>query len=211
MATAQKLDVNSASREDMIEAGVRPNIADLIIGYREKVGEVTSIDSLKEIQGIGAANFEKIRETFETMTQATSSQVKESANRQAEVANAVAAESTANMQQFYEGTKRAQDDTMATLREAGAEYANTFASDGELATLINDWNRLTTEQLSHGVETLKALSTVRSVKEATELQSDFFRSSLARMAQANNLYMTMVAKTMTPVYAMVGRASKTKS
>ena len=61
MARAKKADLNQATREELVEAGMRPGVADAVLKRREEQGPFTSVDELTEIAGVGAASLDQLR------------------------------------------------------------------------------------------------------------------------------------------------------
>lgn len=60
-ATAAKLDINKASREDLIALpGIGPAIAQDIVDLRGRKGSFTRLEELLEVRGIGEKNFNRI-------------------------------------------------------------------------------------------------------------------------------------------------------
>ena len=55
------IDINSATKEDMVSGGVTTRLAGLIVDYREKTGGFKNLNELKRIKGIGQATFDKLR------------------------------------------------------------------------------------------------------------------------------------------------------
>ena len=63
----QKIDINSASREDLIRIkGIGETIAGRIVEYRYNNGNFASIDDIKNVKGVGVALFEKIKTRIRT-------------------------------------------------------------------------------------------------------------------------------------------------
>ena len=62
------LDINEASKEDMVSDGVTSRIATSIVNYREQTGGFKSLTELKRIKGIGDATFEKLKKKFKIKT-----------------------------------------------------------------------------------------------------------------------------------------------
>ena len=58
------LDINSATKEEMVRGGVTTRLAGLIVDYREQTGGFNNLNELKRIKGIGQATFEKLRKKF---------------------------------------------------------------------------------------------------------------------------------------------------
>jgi competence ComEA-like helix-hairpin-helix protein len=65
MAQSAKLDVNAATREELVQAtGIRPALADAILQHREAKGPFASIEALLEVPGIGAARLQQLKATL---------------------------------------------------------------------------------------------------------------------------------------------------
>jgi competence protein ComEA len=65
MVTMQKVDLNTATREDLIALeGIGPSTADDIIKYRKEHGGFKSIDELDNVRGFGRRQLEKVRDQF---------------------------------------------------------------------------------------------------------------------------------------------------
>jgi hypothetical protein len=59
-----KTNVNTASRDELVEAGVRADLADEILKLRRK-GKITSADALEEVHGVGPATLEQLRKVLD--------------------------------------------------------------------------------------------------------------------------------------------------
>ncbi len=58
----QRIDINNASLEDLMKIkGIGKTIAGRIVEYRYNNGTFTSVDDIKNVKGVGAALFEKIK------------------------------------------------------------------------------------------------------------------------------------------------------
>jgi competence protein ComEA len=56
------LNLNTATREELIAlSGIGPAKAQAILDYRTQHGGFKSVDELKDVKGIGARRFEKLR------------------------------------------------------------------------------------------------------------------------------------------------------
>src|SRR3954454_21913702 len=61
-----KVNVNSATRDDLVNvAGLRPDTADAVLGFRRKHGRITDVQSLEELPGVGPATVEQLREALD--------------------------------------------------------------------------------------------------------------------------------------------------
>lgn len=63
------LDINTASKGELISSGVTPKLAALIVEYREETGGFKNLNELKRIKGIGQATFDKLRKKLRVKTQ----------------------------------------------------------------------------------------------------------------------------------------------
>ena len=55
------IDINTATLEELSNAGITMRQAKLIMGYREKTGGFQNLQELKRIKGIGQATYDKMR------------------------------------------------------------------------------------------------------------------------------------------------------
>lgn len=58
------IDINTASKEDMVSQGIGIGYANKILNYREKTGGFEKLEELKRIKGIGEATYEKLSKKF---------------------------------------------------------------------------------------------------------------------------------------------------
>ena len=55
----------TASREELVDvAGLRPELAEAIIRFRDERGKITKADELEEVQGVGPATLEQLRKAL---------------------------------------------------------------------------------------------------------------------------------------------------
>lgn len=72
---AQPLDLNAATVEQLAQLpGIRKNIAEAIVNFREKSGPFQWVEDLRAIRGISKARFEKIRPYITVKPPANTSQ-----------------------------------------------------------------------------------------------------------------------------------------
>lgn len=67
--SSKYLDINSATKEEMSNAGVTTRLAGLIVEYREITGGFRNLNELKRIKGIGQATFDKLRKKLVIRTE----------------------------------------------------------------------------------------------------------------------------------------------
>src|SRR4051794_29933589 len=61
-----KVNVNSATRDDLVNvAGLRPDVADAVLGFRRRQGRITDVQALKELPGIGPATVDQLRKALD--------------------------------------------------------------------------------------------------------------------------------------------------
>ncbi|MGL5950721.1 MAG: helix-hairpin-helix domain-containing protein [Cetobacterium sp.] len=60
-----KIDINSASKEEMLSKGIALSYVKKIEDYKEKTGGFENLRELKLIKGIGEKTFEKLSKSFE--------------------------------------------------------------------------------------------------------------------------------------------------
>ena len=63
------LDINSATKEELVRGGVTSRLAGLIVEYRDETGGFENLNELKRIKGIGQATFDKLRKKLRVKTQ----------------------------------------------------------------------------------------------------------------------------------------------
>lgn len=64
------LDINSASKEQMLSRKIASSLVDRIIEYRDITGGFEKIEELKRIKGVGTATYKKISEKFKISSSA---------------------------------------------------------------------------------------------------------------------------------------------
>ena len=58
------IDINSASKEEMVSQGIGIGYVGKILSYREKTGGFEKMEEMKRIKGIGDATYEKLSKKF---------------------------------------------------------------------------------------------------------------------------------------------------
>ncbi len=58
------IDINSASKEEMVSHEITIGYANKILSYREKTGGFEKLEEMKRIKGIGEATYEKLSKKF---------------------------------------------------------------------------------------------------------------------------------------------------
>jgi competence ComEA-like helix-hairpin-helix protein len=207
MARARKVDLNAASREELVEvAGLRPAIADAVLKRREERGPFSSIDELTDIPGVGPASVEQIRGNV-TVGKQTGEEEREPARAATDTAKAATDTAKAGVEAADEATQRAAGTARevtesgveaarrageavvtgsARLAEQGRQQAEEMtelgvkAMGGDPSEFAQRWLAFWTEQSSESFKTMLALGMCRSWQEAIEIQSEFVKSSMQR-------------------------------
>ncbi len=65
MAVQTKIDINRASKEDLMSIeGIGETMADAIIRYRDSKGSFKSVDDIDDVPGIGETRLEHIKQSL---------------------------------------------------------------------------------------------------------------------------------------------------
>ena len=179
-----KANVNTASRDELIEAGVRPELADEIVKLRRK-GKV-GLEALEELAGVGPATLEQLRKAldFSDLAQGTAETVRgitrESANAAVEAGRT-----------GLHLARRAAEETGEAQRELTQRTVDGTAEFGrELTDLLQ-------EQARHNLRVWSALGAA-DWSQLWQLQADYLRASLERTAQLTRRWLALSQAALTP-------------
>lgn len=218
-----KANVHTASREELIEAGVRAEHAEEILKLRRK-GKV-DIDALDALPGVGPVTLEQLRQSLDFSDKAPSSgngddrtakgtdssvkvarQAESHTEQTAEVTGSVArnaAEVTrSSAKAAAQVTSIAARTSLETIQrtvdattEVGREtVSRATAGTTDLNQLLVDlWN----EQARHNLEAMTAFSRAVDWGKIVEVQSQFVRTSFERIGRMNRGYVEAVQAMMT--------------
>ena len=199
-----KVNVNTASREELVEAGVKPEIAEEILKLRRK-GRIESIEAIDAVPGVGPATLEQLRKTLDFADKAADA-------AGAALRNGVdAARSTAEA-----GTRVASIAARSGLRTvqrtvgAAAEVERATvrrAAEGttELSRVFID---LVNEQTRHNLQAMTALSQAIDWERIVQVQSEFMRVSLQRMGELTKRYVEVSQAVLTSVASAARNQAK---
>jgi hypothetical protein len=215
-----KANVNTASRDELVEAGVRNELADEILKLRRK-GKI-SLEALNELPGVGPVTLEQLRTNLDFKDKAgdgsTGSGNGGDQTRRGEPGSKEALERTAEMaRSAVRGGAEAQQATVRTSIQAATRAARrdlemvqrtadttgevqramvqrSAASTSELSQVLMD---LVKEQSRHNLETLTALTRAVRWDEILQAQSEFLRVSLERMAEFGRRYVEVTQAVLT--------------
>jgi hypothetical protein len=181
-----KANVNTARRDELIAAGIRPEVADAIIRLRRR-GPIGAAEMLGEIPGIGPATVELLRRSLDfdagarhgadTATDAgdRSGQDQGHGVPQAEV-QLSAGPGTARV-----GLRAAHGATQAASTRAAEEELARRSAEGA-AALGKLFLELVSEQGRRNIETLSAMMGTTRYDDMIRIQGEFMRESLQQMA-----------------------------
>jgi competence ComEA-like helix-hairpin-helix protein len=216
MASAGKVDVNQATKEQLVAAGLRPGIAESVLKYREEHGRVADLEDLRSLSGIGPALIEQLKAQFEVVADTPAELATASTETTAELAEAggeVAAELGEKAAESAQATVAAaaepaeavpgkvKEMTAAATRAAtrvlpsGPELQE--ATDTATATAEDVgqvWVRTMNAQLEDGMATFRGLVAARDYRDVVDLQTKFVSNSVGRLADLQASYLSAVGK-----------------
>jgi hypothetical protein len=236
-----KINVNTASRDELVEAGVRADLADEILKLRRK-GKITSAEALEEVHGVGPATLEQLRKTLDFSDRSGNDgarggeQAQDAARDEPERAGRVPppereepprepARVAREMADTVGSVGRESTDAAREAAAAGARAATNVARGGlqllqRTADAVDEVERdvldrstqgitqlselfvdLIGAQSRHNVETLAALTRAVRYDALIQIQSDFLRTSLERMAEFSRRYLEMTQQVMSSAAA----------
>jgi Helix-hairpin-helix motif len=216
-----KANVHIASRDELVEAGLRAEIADEIIKLRRK-GEISSPEALEELPGVGPATVEQLRKTFDFKAPDRGGNGGErrehDRNGSEEPARAAA-----------EGARTVADAGTTAARSVlrVAHQTGKVAGDGQrelaerstegMAELNRAFLELVREQTRQSLELWNALgsavkwdqvSKAIDWEQVAEVQSRYLRQSLERTAQLTQRYLDVGQAVMAAVSKAQGEARR---
>jgi competence ComEA-like helix-hairpin-helix protein len=196
-----KVNVNSATRDDLVNvAGLRPDVADAVLGFRRKHGRITDVQALEELPGIGPATVDQLRKALDLGDKGGNGGDQARAGERAAETGVRVASTTAR-----EGlgvVRRTVGAAAETEREVVGRSAEGAAELGRL------WVDLLGEQTRHNLEVATALGRAVRWDEVVQAQGEFVRVSLERLHELNRRYLEIVQGMMEAAPAAVERARK---
>jgi competence protein ComEA len=216
-----KVNINEATREELVDAaGLRRELADAIVRFRDERGKVTNADELDEVQGIGPATLEQLRKTL-TFGETADERAERERAKAAQEAERTARETAERTADAAASTLRSTVETGREAAKAGAEAASSTAQGGlqlvqrtagavsevqreaarpsaeGTAELGKLWMELLNEQTRHNLAVAAALGKAVNWEEMVRAQSEYLRASFERMNQLNSRYLEIVRSMMT--------------
>jgi competence protein ComEA len=216
-----KVNVNVVSHEELVDvAGLRPELAEAIIKFRDERGKITEADELDQVQGVGPATLEQLRKalTFGETAEEKAERERAKAAQEAERTARVTVERTteAAVSTLRNAAKTGRDATKAGAEAASSATRSglqlveqTAGAMGEMqretarqsaegtAELGRLWLELFNEQTRHNLAVATALSKAVDWEEVVRAQSEYLRASIERMNQLHGRYLEMVRSMMT--------------
>ena len=227
-----KLNVNLATREELAEVtGLRSELAEAIVKFRDERGKLSNIEELDEVQGVGPATLEQLRQalsfgpTAEEKAEREHVKAEEKAERErieaVQEGERVARETAKKMAEVGRDAATAGAQAASSATRTGLQLVQQTAGStaqvqretmrqsaegtAELGKLYTD---LLKEQTQHSVQVVQAFGKVFNWNEAVQIQSDFMRATFERMTQLNSRYFGIVQAVMTS--AVSGTKDKAK-
>jgi hypothetical protein len=199
-----KANVNVASREQLVESGLRAELADAILKLRRK-GRITTLEALGELPGVGPATLEQLQKALDFGEPGGNGddRGREDARRggghpgraPAEAARGAARPGAEAAETGIGGLRVVQQVTGAVAEVEREVMHRSAEATAELGRALME---LIGEQTRRNLETLKALSEAVDWGRAAQavdwdrvlqLQGEFWRVSLERSAQLTRRYL----------------------
>jgi competence ComEA-like helix-hairpin-helix protein len=211
-----KVNVNSASREDLVNiAGLRPDLADAVLGFRRQHGRITDVQALEELPGIGPATLDQLRKTLDFADKGGNGSdqagrdergTTETTHKAAEATRQTATEGA----RVAEATAREGVEIVHSVFGAAAETEREVVSRSAegVAELGRLWMDLLSDQTRHNLEIATSLGRAVRWDEVLRTQSEFVRASLERLNELNRRYLEIVRGMTETTSAAVERARK---
>ena len=173
-----KANINSASREELVEAGVRAEIADEILKLRRK-HSITSPEELEDVQGVGPATLDQLRKAldFSDLAQGTAETVRGVARESANAAVEAGRTGLHLARRAAEETGEAQRELTQRTVDGTAEFGR------ELTDLLQ-------EQARYNLQVWSALGAA-DWRQLWQLQAEYLRTSLERTAQLTRQWIAL--------------------
>ena len=231
-----KLNVNSASREELVEAGVRADLVEEILKLRRK-GRIESVEVLDAVPGVGPVTLEQLRKTLDfsdktpsggngdaKATQEAGTSTKETT----ETAANVAKEATDNVAQLG---KQATEQAAAVTREAASQAENVVRGGLQFVRRTADATAeveretvrraasgttelsqvfvdLLNEQTRQNIQALTALNEAVDWQRIFQIQSELMTANLERMGELTKRYVEVTQALATSVMAVANNQGK---
>ena len=199
-----KVNVNSATRDDLVNvAGLRPDVADAVLGFRRRHGRITDVQALEELPGIGPATVDQLRKALDVGDKGGNGSNGGDHARAGERAAATGVRvASTTAREGLDVVRGAAGAAAETGREAAGRSAEGAAELGRL------WVDLLGEQTRHNLEVATALGRAVRWDEVIEAQAEFVHVSLERFGELNRRYLEIVQGVVETTSAAVDRARK---
>lgn len=212
-----KVNVNSASSDELVEAGVKAELAEEILKLRRK-GQIESAEALDALPGVGPATLEQLRKTLDFSDKAPNGgdrdraasegerSAREMTEKAADVADSAARSGAEAVRRTAEtGLRVASTAARSSLQTAQRTVGAAAEVEGETArraaegtselsqAFVDFWN----EQTRHNIQAFSALSEAVDWKRIFQIQSELMNANLERMSELARRYVE-VTQAMTP-------------
>ena len=167
-----KMNANTASREQLVEAGIRAELADAILKLRRKE-KITSLAALIQLPGNGPFTHARLRSLLDFTDQADEP-TRETAEALRSATRAGTEATTA---------EAVRSDLLTVRRAAGAAGVVAHRSPEGTTELGRALTNLMQEQVRHNFETWTALTSATDWEQVFQIHREYLRVSLERAAQ----------------------------
>ena len=219
-----KTNVNTASREQLVEAGLRAELADEILKLRRK-GKIAGLEALGELPGVGPATLDQLKKALDFSDQGGNGDDRdqerergggaEPGRRAAGQAAEATREATEQGADVARRGLQVVERTVGATAEVEREVARRSAEGtAELGRALVE---LVEQQTRQNLETLKALSEAVDWGRAAQavdwnrvlqLQSEYLRTSLERAAQLTQRFLEVSQTVVTAATSVAQREAK---
>ena len=133
-ANKRKLNINEATREELIDVlGLRGNQADALLKQREEKGDFASFDDLQDINGIGQATVDNIKDLITMQAEKANEAAGKAAQGMKEAAE-TGGKATAEAAKTADATADKMQSTNRELADKTVQGVNEAAETGRKAT-----------------------------------------------------------------------------
>lgn len=181
-----KLNINTATRDELLEGtGLRAEVVDSILKLREEAGGIGNAEDLQEIQGVGPATVEQIRNVLD-FGRRSGQQHGGNGSRSEEdtrpAARAARETAMAGAQSTIRTAKRAAEGVYA------AEHAMTDMAAEGLSNFSSNLVEIMSEQARENMMLAMAMLQVQSWSDLGRMQSEYLQHSVDRAGRLASAY-----------------------
>lgn len=198
-----KVNVNTASRDELLSvSGLRPEIVDEILKMRRK-DKIRSVETLDQVPGVGPATLEQLKKALDFSDPTTSGngddRDQERASRSAQEASREASDAARGGLRLPQQTVSSAGEVQRDITQRSAE--GTIQLEQALLDLMH-------QQTRHNMEVWTALAGTIDWDQVVQIQSEYLRLSLERMAGLTQRYLEVTQKVVTAAADSVAQQAR---